>query len=591
MRRGETIRILLVLLGFAVVFSVFSWRLIDLQLVRHDEFARMASEKHVVRQAIPASRGNIVDRHGEVLAGNVPVRTVIADASLVTDAGAVAACVSRHLGMPESEVLGRLAGGRRHIVLRHKVPDDVADRLEESLRIEGLRGIRFEEEDIRIYPNDTMLSHVIGFINHEMVGVQGVERSMERHLAGEDGYRYTEKDRTGREIVQYRGKEKAPVNGCDVILTIDMGLQHIVESELDRIVETYDPVSATIVLMDPRGGGILALGNRPHFSPQRLGDSDVEDRHNHAVISMVEPGSTFKIVAAGAALNEGLVTPETVIFCENGRYQYGGRSLKDHHPYGDLSVSDVLVKSSNIGAAKLAIQLGERTFYSYVRRFGFGELSGIDLPGEIPGLVHPVHKWSRISITRIPMGHEIGATPIQMVAAMGVIANGGHLVRPHVVRSVVDAEGRTVRAFGREIRRRVLSREAAGQISRALEGVVGERGTAQRARVGRFRVAGKTGTAQRVDPAGGYTPGKYVVSFLGYLPAEDPAFVGLVLVDDPKTEPGMCYGGTVAAPVFAAIGERAVRYLDLEPPLPDIPLASSPKLSRSGRANHGGGGL
>ncbi len=570
MTPSERTRTLLVFCLFAFIFCGFSWRLVHIQLIEHDKFVTLAARKHVKEQKIHASRGSIFDARGELLAGNVPVRTVVADASLVTHPALVASAVDRYLGISADVVLGKLATGSRYIVLKREVPESTADELALHLQSIGQKGLTFEPEEIRIYPNDTMLCHVVGFTNHEKVGKDGIERTMNDYLAGRDGYRFIEKDRTGREIVLYRGAERAPVNGCDVYLTVDMGLQQIVEDELDGIVRKYSPESASIILMHPRTGAILALGNRPNYSPDRLGLDGHESMKNRAIINMVEPGSTFKIVVAGAALNEGLVQPDTLVYCENGLFHYGGKSLRDHHPYGQLSVSDILVKSSNIGSAKLAIQMGEVKFYEYIRRYGFGEKTGVDLPGEIGGMLHPVPKWSRISITRLPMGHEIGVTPIQMVAAMSVIANGGVLVRPHVVGKVIDSEGRLVFENKAPAVRRVLDHKVARQISTALADVVSERGTAKLATVDGFRVAGKTGTAQKVDPKGGYTSGKYVVSFVGYVPEDNPEFVGIVIVDDPKTEPGLCYGGTVAAPVFSSLATRALRYLDIEPPPPPM---------------------
>lgn len=568
MTSSERIRILLVFCVFAFIFCGFSWRLVQIQLLEHKRFVMLAARKHVKEQKIPASRGSIFDAKGELLAGNVPVRTIVADASLVTNPELVAASVERYLGLPEEDVLKKLATGSRYIVLKRDVPETTADKLQQYLQSLKQRGLQFEPSEIRIYPNNEMLCHVVGFTNYEKVGMDGVERTMNEYLSGQDGYQFIEKDRTGREIVLYRGAERAPVHGCDVHLTINMGLQQIVEDEMDAIVQKYSPENASIILMEPRTGAILALANRPNYAPDRLGQDGHEPMKNRAIINMVEPGSTFKIVAAGAALNEGLVEPQTLIYCESGRFNYGGKMLRDHHPYGQLSVHDILVKSSNIGSAKLAIQLGELKFYEYIRRYGFGEKTGIDLPGEIGGMLHPVPKWSRISITRLPMGHEIGVTPIQMVVAMSVIANGGVLVRPHVVQRVIDSEGRLVLENKTSSVRRVLDYKVARQISAALADVVSERGTAKLAMMDDFRVAGKTGTAQKVDPKGGYTPGKYVVSFLGYVPEERPEFVGLVIVDDPRTEPGMCYGGTVAAPVFASLAKRALRYLDIEPPPP-----------------------
>jgi cell division protein FtsI (penicillin-binding protein 3)/stage V sporulation protein D (sporulation-specific penicillin-binding protein) len=287
---------------------------------------------------------------------------------------------------------------------------------------------------------------------------------------------------------------------------------------------------------------------------------------NRAVIDMMEPGSTFKIVTAAAALNERKVKPDTTIFCENGAWTYGGRVLHDHKPFGELTVRDVLIKSSNIGAAKLAMSVGEEKFYEYIRRFGFGDRTGIELPGEIGGMIHSPQTWSKISITRIPMGHEIGVTPLQMTAAMAAIANGGKLVTPRIVKSITESNGETVTTFSPIVLRQVISSQTATIIGDALRGVVSDRGTAAAAAVPGFTIAGKTGTAQKVDPKGGYEHGKYIVSFTGYLPADRPEFVGLVVLDDAHTnKPELNYGGLVAGPIFARVAEKAARYLDLEP--------------------------
>jgi cell division protein FtsI (penicillin-binding protein 3)/stage V sporulation protein D (sporulation-specific penicillin-binding protein) len=389
---------------------------------------------------------------------------------------------------------------------------------------------------------------------------------MEQYLHGEDGYRYIEHNRAGQEIVLYRGQERAPRDGYQVHLTVDLNLQNIVENEIDAAMQEYHPAKATIILMRPQTGEILAMANRPNFDLNLRATAKPEEMKNRAIIDMMEPGSTFKIVTAAAALNEHKVKSDTTIFCENGAWTYGGRVLHDHKPYGELSVRDVLVKSSNIGAAKLAIGVGEGKFYEYIRRFGFGERTGIELPGEIGGMVHSPQTWSKISITRIPMGHEIGVTPLQMTAAMAAIANGGKLVTPRIVKSITESNGKTVTTFAPIVLRQVISSQTATMIGDALRGVVSDRGTAAAAAVPGFTIAGKTGTAQKVSPKGGYEHGKDVVSFSGYLPADHPEFVGLVVLDDAHTsKPELNYGGLVAGPIFARVAEKAARYLDLEP--------------------------
>src|SRR6185295_17852397 len=284
--------------------------------------------------------------------------------------------------------------------------------------------------------------------------------------------------------------------------------QNIVENEIDAAMHEYAPEKATIILMRPQTGEILAIANRPSFDLNQRSEAKPEQMKNRAIIDMMEPGSTFKIVAAAAALNEHKYRPDSVIFCENGKWDYGGTALHDHRPLGDLSVKDILVKSSNIGAAKLAISLGSDKFYEYIRRFGFGERTGIELPGEISGLIRPPQAWSKISITRIPMGHEIGVTPLQMTVAMAAIANGGKLITPRIVKSVTTADGKMVSEFSPAVVRQVIAPETARQISNALRGVVSDRGTAAAAAVPGFIIAGKTGTAQKVDPRGGYQKGK-----------------------------------------------------------------------------------
>ncbi|MEY2550023.1 MAG: hypothetical protein QOG12_167, partial [Verrucomicrobiota bacterium] len=368
------------------------------------------------------------------------------------------------------------------------------------------------------------------------------------------------------EIVLYRGQERAPRDGYQVHLTIDLNLQNIVENEIDAAVREYSPQKATIILMRPQTGEILAMANRPNYDLNERAEAKPEQMKNRAIIDMMEPGSTFKIVSAAAALNERKVRPDTTIFCENGLWNFGGKPLHDHKAYGELSVQDILVKSSNIGAAKLALSIGEQKFYEYIRRFGFGDRTGIELPGEIPGVIRSPQSWSKISITRIPMGHEVGVTPLQMTVAMATIANGGKLITPRIVKSITTESGKTITTFSPTVLRQVISPETAAQVGNALRGVVSDRGTAAAAAVPGFTISGKTGTAQKVDPRGGYEHGKYVVSFSGYLPSDHPEFVGIVVLDDAKTSnPELNYGGLVAGPIFARIAEKAARYLDLQP--------------------------
>jgi cell division protein FtsI/penicillin-binding protein 2 len=566
MKSSAKVRILLACFGLTAVFTAFSYRLVQLQIVERDKWTVLANDKHSIKTIIYAERGTIQDVNGEVLADNEPIKTVVADGSLVKNPAAVAAVLAPALEMNRAKIEGMMGADRQYIVLKKGVPESTVNELQKLLRRESLRGINFVRDSARIYPNGSMLSHVLGYMDYTHRGMDGIEKSFDDYLRGHDGFRYIERDRTGKEIVLYRGLERPARAGCNVRLTIDMSLQNIVETELDTAVKQFKPKSAIVILMRPRTGEILALANRPNFDVNNIGDFPPESRKNRAIMDMVEPGSTFKIVTAAAALNEKVVNPNTMIFCENGRFLYAGKTLKDHHGYGDLSVDDILVKSSNIGAAKLAMMMGEQKFYEYIRRFGFGERTGVNLPGEINGLVHPPHQWSKISISRIPMGQGVGVTPMQTVAAMSAIANGGHLMMPQIVHEIVDEQGATVASYPPVEIRRVVSERAAAQVRDALKNVVSERGTAALAKVAGFTVAGKTGTAQKVNPnGGGYLDDKYIVSFVGFLPAENPEFVGLVLLDDAKTTAEQNYGGLVAAPIFSRIAEKAARYMNLQP--------------------------
>ncbi|HST31625.1 MAG TPA: penicillin-binding protein 2 [Chthoniobacterales bacterium] len=565
MKWNSRTRCAIICLGFILLFSLFSFRLIYLQMIKHDEYAGLAAEKHVIKQPIFAERGTILDTNNEVLAHNVPVETVVADASRLTDVDATVALVSNELQLPRGEVSEKLHSDRRYIVLKREVAKANADSLRGKLRAKNLRGIYFERDATRIYPNGVMLCHVIGFTDFEHKGIQGVEGSLDEYLHGQDGFRYIEHNRAGQEIVQYRGQERAPRNGYQVHLTVDLNLQNIVENEIDAAMREYSPKKATIILMRPQTGEILAMANRPAFDLNKRSDAKPEQMKNRAICDMMEPGSTFKIVTAAAALNEHKFSLDSYIFCENGVWNYGGTPLHDHAAFGDLSVKDILVKSSNIGAAKLAVTLGDQKFYEYIRRFGFGDRTGVELPGEIPGLIRSPQAWSKISITHIPMGHEIGVTPLQMATAMCAIANGGKLMTPRIVKSITTSDGKTISTLKPIVLRQVVSPQTANQLGTALRGVVSDRGTAAAAAVPGFVIAGKTGTAQKVGPHGGYEKGKEVVSFCGYLPAENPQFVGLVVLDDAQTKPEQNYGGTVAGPIFSHIAEKAARYLDLEP--------------------------
>ncbi|MCX6966172.1 MAG: penicillin-binding protein 2 [Verrucomicrobia bacterium] len=620
MKWSAKVRAIIACFGLVCCFTGFSARLAYLQVDQHEKFERLAAEKHVKKQPIFAGRGEIRDVNGELLATNEPLSTVVADGSVIAAGKAepeeIAALLADLLKIPKSELTSKIDTQRKYVVLKRSVPEAetaaITKRFEEfqARTKKPVRGIFFEPDTRRVYPNNEVLCHVLGFMGQkqpegadepERMGVEGIERSMDKWLRGYDGFRYIERDRTGKEIVPYRGQERSARDGYDVRLTIDMRLQHIVETELEELYKKYRPEFTTAIMMDPRTGRILAMANRPCFDPNDLSrgknkegksvEIPPQKMKNCAVINIVEPGSVFKIVPVSAALNDKLVTLDTMIGCEGGHWNYGGKILKDHgggdHP--DLSVFDVIVHSSNIGSAKLAMRLGEQRFYEYVRNFGFGERTGINLPGEVAGIVHSPKSsgWNKLTIARMPMGQGVCVTPIQMVTAMSVIANGGKLMMPQIVDSVVDKDGASIVHFDPVPLRQVVGPRATAELRSALKEVVSKKGTAFAATIPGYTAGGKTGTAQIAKPGGGgYYDNRFVTSFVGFFPANDPQIVCLVMVDDAKAAENLNYGGLIAGPAFSRIGEQAAHYLNLPPDAPTDPQPAPQaiaKLTKSDR--------
>jgi len=437
----------------------------------------------------------------------------------------------------------------------------------------------------RYYPSPMSLTQVIGYVDEKGVGVAGVEKIFEEAMRGTNGFRYCERDRSRREIRAYRGQQVDPVPGKDVFLTIDMGVQSIVERELDAVIDRFRPAKATVILLDPSNGEVIAMASRPHFDlSTRKGIRGQEPvRRNPAVSDLYQPGSTFKIVGFGGAFDRGLADPATEVDCHMGEYALDGFTLKDHHPYGKLTARVAFAKSSNIGAFMISRPLNKELFHHYVKQFGFGTKTGIELNAEHAGRVIPVERWSSPSFSSQVMGYEVSVTPLQMAMACSVIANDGVLLTPTILRGVKeDVRGADLVKGPERESRRVLSETAAHQVLQCMMETMGEHGTGTKGDLLGYTVAGKTGTARKHVENVGYVDGLYVASFMGFLPAENPRLLGLVVIDEPKATGPMVYGGAVAAPVFQAIASEAVKILGIEPDLPDellspptVPLAST----------------
>lgn len=432
------------------------------------------------------------------------------------------------------------------------------------------------DDQIRIYPNQSLAAHVLGFMGPVTrtnamtgeavtlaIGLDGLERTLNEHLSGRRGWREMEVGGNRAELVMNRQQEVEAQDGLNAVLTLDAAMQHILETELGEIMARFNPASASAIVLRPRTGEILAMGSRPTYDPNAPGKSPIAALKNRMIVDSYEPGSTFKIVSIGAALNEGLTTLGERIDCERGSWLYKGRPLRDHDPLGVLSVEDVMMKSSNIGSAKIGLRLGDPGLFHYLTCFGFGERTGVMLPGEARGQLIPLKKWDGITGSRVSIGHSAAATPLQMAMAMAAIANGGKLMRPLLVDRLEDADGKVVMKNHPQIVRQVFKPETSKQVVETLKRVVSTDGTAAGARLGYYTAAGKTGTAQKLVN-GEYSHSKYFSSFIGFFPADNPELLIYVAVDEPEKSKGY-YGGVVAAPAFKNIALRAANHLNIRP--------------------------
>jgi len=593
--------------------GVLAYRLVDLQVIHHEHYLSQAQSNTVCTIKRPPMRGQIQDTHGTPLALSQPAKVICADPTLLSNlAPRIAQVLAPLLQTNEAFLTERLKprllveNGKTNIskyaVLKRKVPLETWEKIRQTMS--GLsfgidesklksrerafysnlrsKAIFAEEDQIRLYPGQRLASHVVGYVSNDEdeTGLSGIESYFNTNLAGAPGWRKTELDKRQRELVPYRDEDVAPRDGQNVVLTIDEGLQNIVESELAEGMKKHSPISVSCIMVRPRTGEILAMATLPNFDPNHPGAFPMEDLRNRIVADLAEPGSTFKIVVVTAGLNEHLITLNDVFDCGMGRFSYAGRLLHDHHAYGLLNVENIITKSSNIGAAKIGLRLGDDTLWRYIHDFGFGERTGILLPGEVPGIVHPVKHWTKVSIAQIPMGQGVAVTSLQMVMAMSAIANNGILMRPMLVNCLQEPNGKVATKYSPQPVRRVASLEAIHDLIKALKTVPTVEGTAVAAHLDHYTVAGKTGTAQKVEN-GKYVQ-KFFSSFIGFFPADNPELCISVVMDDPKDGH---YGGEIAAPVFHAIAERAADYLNLKPDLAPPP-AQPPVLTASAGVAH-----
>lgn len=602
-KSGHLRRLLALAIFLSLVFAGLAARLVDLQVWKHEKY-RGISERLTKRVYFrEPRRGDILDVNGNPLATSLPVKRICADPSMMgRHYGEVARAIAPILQYDEAQLAKLLfpwrtnADGtvtaRKFVDLRRKL--SVEQWLEVTQAMAGItfdlgrpptkverqffralrqRAVMAEDDQLRVYPSGRLAGHVLGFVQEvdrefndssviELKGVDGIERWFHKQLAGMRGWRITETDGRRTEVVINREQDVEARPGLNVVLTIDMVVQNILENELAEAMQKYSPQSAMGMVVRPRTGEILAMAVLPNYDPNVPGDSDMGNRRNRIISDQVEPGSTFKIVAISAALNEGVVKMGDTINCENGIWYFRGKPLRDHGHHDALTVEEVITKSSNIGTAKIAIMMGEQRLYDYARAFGFGSRTGITLDGEIFGTLAPVNEWDRLKISRIPIGQGIAVTHLQMVMAMSAIANGGRLMQPMLVSRLETPSGDLFAQYHSRMIRRVVTDRAAKETVRALKTVVRTDGTAVKAQLEHYAVAGKTGTAEKPGP-GGYT-GDYVASFIGFFPADDPEVCISIMFDEPDAAKGY-YGGQIAAPVFKQVAEQVANYLKIRP--------------------------
>jgi cell division protein FtsI/penicillin-binding protein 2 len=545
-----------IILNTAIIFSFFlvSLRLSDLMILNHSRLAERAKEQHLKVEDIQVRRGTIFDRRGRELALNLELESLYCDPeNFDPDNGNVKRLASAVSEDPRV-ILSKIPDGGRFAWIERKLEPDAAEKVRE-LKIEGLG---FVPEPKRFYPKGELASHILGFVGVDNQALEGVELKYDKFLKTRGGKVLMERDASGRTLSSGVNME---AKGNNIVLTIDEVLQRIAEKELDKAMEKWKAASASVIMMDPFTGEILALANRPSYNPNNGRNAKASERRDRAITDLYEPGSTFKIVIGTGSLEEKILKPGTLFDVSRGSIQVGGKTIRDVHRSGILTFKEVIQKSSNVGSIMIGMRLGKERLYKYAKLLGIGEKTGIDLPGEVSGWLHPPERWSGTSLGAIPIGQEVAVTPLQILRAYSAVANGGFLVRPHVVSEVISPGGRVLISFGDSEKKRVLSQRTAETFRDILKTVTEEGGTGKSASVDGNEVAGKTGTAQMFNPlTKRYSKENYVSSFVGFVPADDARLAMIVVVFEPK---GAIYGGVVAAPVFKNIADQALSYLDV----------------------------
>ncbi len=549
------IRIMIIAGFFACFFIAIAIRMFSLQILQHDRLVKLAEKQHNKTVSLTPARGGIFDRNGAPLAVSLDMDSLYAEPKRIRDHEGTAAALATHLGVNRHEILKKLSTGKGFVWLERRIAPDVAARIK-SLR---LAGIGFVKESKRFYPNFEMASHVLGFTGLDPKGLEGIEKRYDSTIMGSTGFLVTERDALGRNVELKSAVIREAMPGKSIVLTLDKNIQYLAEKELAKAVTENGAKSGIAVVAEPSTGKILAMANYPTFNPNSYSRYSTFQLRNKSVADSFEPGSTFKIFLMASAIEEKVARVGDIYNCENGKYRIQGRTINDDHPHGRISVAEILKYSSNIGSAKIGFKLGEERYHRYLKAFGFGEKTGIDLPAETSGMLRPLSRWYGTDLAAISFGQGVSVSAIQLVTAVSAIANGGVIMRPYLVDRINDESGREIQKFQPQLLRRAISAESARVVTGMMEGVVKEGGTGTKAAIEGIRVAGKTGTAEKVDSVTkGYSRTKRTASFIGFVPADNPQLTILVVIDEPS---GSKYGGVVAAPAFREIAVNSLGYI------------------------------
>ncbi len=563
-RRAALVAFCVLLLFFGVV-----GRLYFVQVLQYRKFTSLKEKQYIQTVEIKPKRGTIFDCQRRELALSIDVDSVCAFPRQIENVQETAAKLAKVLNMDLNVIKEKLTTGKYFVWIARKIETEQA----RTIRSFNLKGIDFVKESKRCYPDEPLANQLLGFVGIDNDGLTGIEKYYDEYIKGESSFLMQGKDGRGRSVLNDTEACYTSNNSNDLILTIDKTIQYIAERELEAAWEQYNGRNAIIIVQRTKTGEILAMAGRPTFSYSKINETSIDEMRIRAISDFYEPGSTFKVVTAAIALEEKVAKPGDRYFCENGFYKVGPTMIKDHEKEGWLTFTQVIERSSNIGTAKVADKIGRDKLYYYSKLFGFGSLTGIGLPGETQGLLRQTKDWSSISLGRISFGQEIGVTPLQILNAVNAVANDGVLMQPMMVKAIRNKKGTIIKEYSPQIIRRVVSSETARALTEILKGVV-ERGTGSMAKVKGYDIAGKTGTAQKIDPSiRKYSSSKYVASFVGYLPADNPEVSILVIIDEPKE---IHWGGSVCAPVFANVARDVMRYLNI--PAKATLLASNKKI-------------